>query len=31
MVVIPDEKNILINPGHPRFGELVLPDGEPFS
>lgn len=30
-VVIPEENNILLNPGHPRFRELKLEPGEPFS
>lgn len=30
-VVIPEEKNVLLNPAHPRFGELKVEAGEPFS
>ncbi len=30
-VVIPDESNVLLNPVHPRFGELRIGAGEPFS
>jgi len=30
-VVLPDEKNVLLNPGHSRFQELKITAGEPFS
>lgn len=30
-VIIPDEKNVLVNPAHPRFRELEIGAGEPFS
>lgn len=30
-VVIPDEKNVLLNPAHPRFKELQLEAGQQFS
>ncbi len=30
-VVIPEENNVLLNPAHPRFRELKIEAGEPFS
>ncbi len=30
-VVVPEELNVLLNPGHPRFGEVRIVPGEPFS
>ena len=30
-VIVPDENNVLLNPVHPRFRELEIGAGEPFS
>jgi RES domain-containing protein len=29
--VVPEERNVLLNPAHPRFAELALEKGRPFS
>jgi RES domain-containing protein len=29
--VVPEEHNVLLNPGHPRFGEVRIAPGETFS
>lgn len=29
--VIPEERNVLLNPAHPRFAKLALETGKPFS